>query len=195
MVRPLMRRIPLIAAQLAAGAHLLAGAALAAEHGAEHAESVGQQLLWPSLNFLIYIAILRFCIVRFVNPALRARSAEVEGQLQKAASDIAGAKSDLGVREERRRGIAAEQKLIRERLEQEGQRVAEEIVRNGALAAEQARADVQKKVEQELKRATTEVRELVVEGAAKRAREILRTSLSRDDDKRLRQEAINGLFE
>jgi F0F1-type ATP synthase membrane subunit b/b' len=160
--------------------------------GGEHAEV---SLLWPTLNFFIYLAILGYCIRRLVNPALRARAAEVDDLLQRAARDIAAAAEELGLRQERRRGIAQEQQLIRERLEQDGERIAREVLKNGEHAAAAVRADVGKKVERELKKAAAEVRQQVVEGAAKRARDVLRRSLAPDDDRRLRQEAINGLFE
>ena len=163
------------------------------DHGA--APHHGPSLLWPTLNFIIYVTLFIIALKKFINPALKARAVEIEQQLQKASRDIAAAEAELSEREARRRGIAQEQQLIRDRLMQEGERIAKEVLRNGEAAAAEARANVGKKAGRELAKATSEVRQLVIQGSSKRARELLRESLTRDDDRRLRQEAINSLFE
>lgn len=178
------------------GASVTEAFAAAAEHGEAHgAGSPLAHLLWPTVNFCIYLGIVVYVVKRMVNPALKARALEIEAMLQKAHHDIAAADQELQSRLTRKAGISQEQQLVRDRLSHDGQRIAEEIVKNAELSAQQIRNDVQKKVDEELKRASAEVRGLVVEGSSKRARQILRETLSKDDDRRLRQEAINGLFE
>lgn len=165
-----------------------------AGEAAHHEEPTIASLVWPTINFLIYLGLIGYAYAKFIAPALLARAAGIEAHLKKAASVISEAERDLYNLENSLKDIESEQQAIRERLATEGAQIAATIVKNAEVAAAGMKKDVSRRIARELAQAQAEVREQVIQNASRLARTKISEGLSADDDHRLRQEAIRGLL-
>jgi F0F1-type ATP synthase membrane subunit b/b' len=165
----------------------------AADHGA-HAPAELSSLWWTTLNFLIFAFIMGRLYKKYGRPALLSRAATFEQHVKKAAQVLDDAERELRDVEERLQAILDEQREIRERLVREGTQVAAQIVAQAEQSALAVRSDVGRRIERELSAATADVREQVIARATEVARRKLASGLSEEDDSRLRQDAVRGLF-
>ena len=165
-----------------------AGGARAAHHAAG-IDSLG----WPLVNFLLYAFIFRYLYKRLGAPALLDRAASFEQHLKRAGQTLDDAEQDVVSLRRRLKGIHEEQTALRERLAGEGVLIADRLIVQAEEAAVSMKNDVARRIARELHAATSEVKQSAIVRATELAREELRT-LSEQDDYRLRQEALKGLF-
>jgi len=170
--------------------------ALAAEptEAAHHAPATIATLAWPAVNFLIYFSLMVHFYKKYGRPALLSRAATFDQHIKKAAQVLEDAERDLRKAEERLQTISDEQTEIHERLVHEGTQVAAQIISQAEQSALGIRGDVGRRIERELSAATSDVREQVIARATELARKKLATTLSEEDDSRLRKDAVRGLF-
>ena len=190
-------RIAAAGAKCAAAVSILSAlpaVALAAGHGAQAhgpAPTIGS-LIWPAVNFAIYLIVMVYLYRRLVRPALKVRAVDFEQRLRKAAQSFQEADREHSLLDERLREIEIEKQEIKDRLTKEGTQMAAQVL----VAAEQSGAhmmqDVGRRIERELQKARAEVRQEVINRATAAARKQLE-AVSAADDLRLRQEAIRGV--
>lgn len=163
--------------------------------GGAHGPSLGvESLLWPLVNFLIYLGILIYAYNRLVKPALYERSRQVVEKINKAAAVRLTAEEELKEVEERLRTIEGEKQEIREQLLVEGRNGVKEILKNAEQSAVSMRRDSERRMASDLGQAYNEIRKQIIKQAAERARRHLEAKLSPDDDYRLRQEALRAIL-
>lgn len=181
---------------LALNAPLLAFAAEhASEHSAgEHAPADISTLWWPTVNFLIFAFLMMRFYRKWGRPALLSRAATFEQHVKRAAQVLEDAERELRNAEERLQSISDEQNEIKERLAREGTQVAAQIVAQAEQSAASIRDDVSRRIERELSAATADVREMVISRATQAARKKIASTLTEEDDSRLRNDAVRGLL-
>lgn len=168
--------------------------ALAVEGHGHHEPAQISNLLWPAVNFTIYALIIRSIFKKMVGPALLARAASFEQSFKHAAQVLEDAERELRQVQLRLKDIRKEQDALRERLSDEGSHIAGEVVAQAEQTAAGIRKDISRRIERELHVATSDVKQQVIRRATELARVELEKSLSEQDDYRLRQEAVKGLF-
>ena len=151
-----------------------------AEH--EHVPSVND-LLFPAINFAVYLVI----VVRFVIPAMRdylrqRRSAAVEAASQ-ASEALAQAERTVAANKQRLARVATEADQIKEDIlaiaTRHGQRVVTEAEESGVRRL----ADARLMAEQERRRALAEIRSEVATAAVGMAEQKIRTVLTPADQR------------
>lgn len=165
--------------------------AFAAEH---HEEEFGvDSLIWPAVNFFLYVSLMVYLYKRFVRPLLVSRAAVFEQHLQKAAGVLEDAERELGRAEHRLREIETEQKEIRNRLTADGEHLAARLIEQAHENAAAIKRDVARRIEQETSQAQSEIRQLVIQRATGLARQALERGISPEQDRRLRDQTLKAL--
>ncbi|MGH7821463.1 MAG: hypothetical protein ACREQ9_16995 [Candidatus Binatia bacterium] len=152
-------------------------------HGEHHAPGIGD-LLWPVLNFTLFLGLL----ARFVWPTIRGsvieRRRRIEGEIA-AADHVAGeAGAELAAIEKLRSTQKEEGERIVKQLRAEGEQERAALVAAARRTAERLREDARRLGEQEAARAAHEIRREIAARAAARAAEILRQRIAAADEQR-----------
>ena len=174
----------------AAATILIANVALAAEeaghhaaaaHGAEHhAPSIGE-LLFPAINFAIFLVI----VVRFVIPAMRdylqRRHEETATAAREAADALAAAERSVGGVRGRLAAIATERETITRDLVAMATTQSERAREQAEVTGQRRVRDAAVLADQERRRALAEVRAETAARATALAEKRIRGALSPDD--------------
>ena len=163
-----------------------------AGHGAVHHPGIGE-LLWPVLNFILFVALL----VRFLRGPLgeffRERTTRVRAALEAGSRARQEAEA---VRAALARDVA-ELPALRERLRADLRAAAERerqtILESGRLAAEHIRSDARLLAEHEVTAARDALRVEVIDEAVRLATALLRTTIRRDDHDRFVREFVSTI--
>lgn len=152
-------------------------------------------LLWPAVNFILYVIAGIFLYRKYAAPLLRARSIQVEQELRKVVADLADAVRALTTVRNRLVNLDNEKLEIIAHYRNEGQKMAEVIVSNARKAADRMTIDVGRHIEHEFSQAKKETRRELLFLATKKAKEKLERGLSASDDRRLREQVLRQLEE
>lgn len=163
-------------------------------HGADHHAAGIETLVWPAVNFALYVLLLAFLYRRFVDPALKARAASFDQQYRRAVVALEEAERELRQAQARFDGIAEEQAQIRARFDAEAVLLSKDILEAARRTAQQIEQDVSRRIESERAKVVDALRQEAVQRATTLARTRLERTLSEDDDFRLRHETLRGLF-
>ena len=121
-------------AALANIAVAVAPAFAGAPHGDGHHPSMLEQLTWPSVNFVLYVLLIRYLYKRLGAPALKSRSIQVEQHLSRSAAELLAIEAELSQAKDRIARFEVERQEVLQDLEQDGVRLA-------AAAREAAQAE------------------------------------------------------
>ena len=174
---------------LSLSAFLVSAPAFAAE-AEEHAASVSE-LLFPLINFLIFL----FLIYKFVLPLAR-------DYFNKRRADIAAAVSEGEEAKRKGEALLAEYRSrlarlgdelgsIRDALRADGEREKAKLLAETAETAERIKADADFLADQEVRLARQELRKEIVESAERTAEGLLRENLTDADQKRIVNEFVS----
>ena len=155
-----------------------------AEEAEEHAASAGE-LIFPALNFLIFL----YLIYRFVLPMAR-------DYFNKRRADIAAAVNEGEEAKRRGEALLAEYRghlarlgdelaAIRNALAADGEKEKAQLLAEAAETAQRIKADADFLAEQETRLARQELRVEIVERAAATAERLVRENLTPADQKRI----------
>lgn len=150
-------------------------------------------LIWPMVNFLIFIGILLRIYRKNLRRLIAERSAQVAKHMQRSAEELRVADAELLVVRSRLASLDEEKALLLKELEEEGDRVAQRIVVEAKRSADNLEGDSARRIERDLDQAKREIKREIVELAAERAKQMLRERLSREDDRMLRRDALLAL--
>lgn len=152
-------------------------------------------LMWPSVNFVLFVVAAIFLYRKYAASLLRARSIQVEQELRRVAADLAAAVRELTTVRNRLVNIDHEKSEIIAHYRIEGQKMAEVIVSNAMKTADRMALDVGRHIEHELNQAKKETRRQILLLATKKAKGKLEKGLSANDDRRLREQVLRQLEE
>jgi F-type H+-transporting ATPase subunit b len=189
----LKRKIPLniltiVSAALVANPNI-------AHAASDHAAAAGvETLIFPIINFTLFAFAVVYLYRKYGAPILMERRVQFETRLNSSQRLLVQAEQDLAAVSDRLASFDEERQEILTSLKREGEAMAEQILRNAQANAEAIDRDGKRRAEREYQQAVGELRRLVVEQASQKARRKLEQNLSAEDDRRLRQAAINSLF-
>src|SRR5438874_13038986 len=160
------------------------------QHAVHHA-TVGD-LLWPTLNFVIFVAVL----VHFLRaPAVeyfRARTARLREALQTGARARAEAQALRAALARDVENLPALRAQLRADLRATAERECEALLALGRAAAERIRTDARLLAEHEFAAARAALRAEVIEEAVRQATALIRQAIRPEDQERLVREFVVG---
>lgn len=166
--------------------------AWAAGGGGHHAPSISD-VIWPTVNFLIYA----FIIAKYVVPALRgflkSRREEVIATMSQASAKKAAAEALVNEYKTKLAGVDREVQTLQAALREEGERDKAKLIGDANAMAAKIKADTQLLADQEVKMARQRIREELALQAEANARTLLQRNLSADDQNRLADEFIQSI--
>lgn len=153
------------------------------EHAGEHHAPTVDQLLFPAINFAIYL----FIVVRFVIPAmreyLRRRHSDVVQSQTESNTALTRAQADLAASKTRFAGLQDEAEGIRQDLIAIARRQAERLKAQAEDTGARRLADAALLAEQERRRAMASLRSELALSASRLAEERVRKALTADDQR------------
>ncbi len=167
----------------------LAWAAPAAE-AEEHAASVGE-LLFPLINFLIFLYLIKQFVVPLARDYFKSRREGVAQSIREA--DEAKQRADALARDFRNRlaKLAEEIRAVRELFRDEAEKEKAKLLAEAGEIAERIKADADFLGEQEVRLARQELRREIVDAARAAAEKIIRENVTAEDQKRMVAEFLS----
>lgn len=166
--------------------------ASSAAGGEEHAASV-TQLLFPVINFLIFLYLVKRFALPLVRSHLRSRRDEIVTALAEAEESKRSAEALVRDYRARLARIREESQRLRAELVAEGERERAKLLSEAGDLATRIKADADFLAEQEVKLARQKLREEMARSAEATAHRLLRAGLEPADQKRLVEEFLSGV--
>jgi F-type H+-transporting ATPase subunit b len=172
--------VPLMAAE---------GSAEEAHHQGAHAPNV-TELLFPAINFAIFVVI----VIKYVIPAmreyLRRRAQDVTAVITESSAALADAEALMSSTRARSDSVATERESIRRDLVASATRQGERLREQAEETGKRRLTDAALVAEQERRRAWQEVRAEVATRATELAESRLRDALSANDQREFAQQFL-----
>jgi F-type H+-transporting ATPase subunit b len=153
-----------------------------AAHGEGHAPGIGS-LLFPAINFAIYVFIVVWFVIPALRDFLRRRGDDIVSAARESASALAVAEKKLADAKQRQNGLAAERETLRRDLVAAETRQAERLQVDAVASGKRRVADAGVVADQERQRALADVRAEIAALATEIAESRLRSALSADDQR------------
>jgi F-type H+-transporting ATPase subunit b len=162
----------------------------AAEEG--HGERVPSisDLVFPVINFLLFVFILYRYVIPTVRDALRQRREKITLALEEAKRAKEEAERLRQDYEQKIAGLAAEQEKIREQALEAAERERGRIVEEARQMAERVKNEVQQIAQREVEEARRTLRQEVANQAVRMATELLQSRLMQTDHRRFVQDLV-----
>lgn len=171
------------------------------EHGAaaeEHHEKTYFGIpgwILKILNMVLFIGVLVYFIAGPAKKAFRERGEAIRRANEEAKERRAKADRMASDIQARLAAVEAEVVAIRERAEAEGERQKRELIAAAEAESQKILANARSEVDNRLKHARTELTEYAGQLASERAAEILRETITDQDQKKLFQESLREVGE
>jgi F-type H+-transporting ATPase subunit b len=167
----------------------LAWAAPAVE-AEEHAASVGE-LIFPLVNFLIFLYLIKRFVLPFARDYFKSRREGIAQSIREA--DEAKQRADALVRDYKNRlaKLTEEIRSIREALRAEGEREKAKLLAEAGEIAQRIQADADFLADQEVRLARQELRRAIVAAARAAAERLIQQNLTAADQKRMVAEFLS----
>ena len=164
--------------------------AASAVEAEEHAASVGE-LIFPLVNFLIFLYLIKRFVLPLARDYLKSRREGIAQSIREA--DEAKQRADALLRDYKNRlaRLAEEIQAIREALRAEGEREKAKLLAEAKEIAERIKADADFLAEQEVRLARQELRREIVDAARAAAEKLIQNNLTVADQKRMVAEFLS----
>ena len=161
------------------------------EHGAHTAPGLGD-LLWPTLNFIIFVAVL----VRFLRGPVveyfRARTTRLRDALEAGSRARAAAAALRATIARDMEQLPALRQRLRDDMRAAAEVEAESLVAVGRRAADRIRADARLLADQEVAAARHALRAETIEEAIRQATALIRRVVQPEDQHRFVRDFVAG---
>jgi F-type H+-transporting ATPase subunit b len=178
---------------------LLAGVAAASEaaHGGGHGISSEklQDLLWRTVNFVVFAAILIKLVAKPAKKFFGDRSQDVATTLEDLAAKQAAAEAAIKAAETRLHEVAKEREKIIQQFIAEGEMEKAKILDKAELVAERIKEMAAFTIQQETKKAAQDLREEVVGLATQMATDMIKEKATYADQQGLVEEYLKKVVE
>jgi len=162
----------------------------AAEEGhGEHVPSISD-LVFPVINFLLFVFILYRYVIPTVRDALRQRREKITLALEEAKRAKEEAERLRKDYELKLAGLAAEQEKIREQALEAAEQERERIVEEARQMAERVKSEVQQIAQREVEEARRTLRQEAANQAVRIATELIQSRLTQTDHRRFVQDLV-----
>ncbi len=170
---------------------LWASSAAAAE---EHAASV-TEVIFPLINFLIFLYLIKRFLLPLIRSHLRSRREEIVSALGEAGESKKAAEAMVREYRERLAGLGEESGRIQEELRADGERERTKLLREAEELASKMKADTDFLAEQEIKLARQKLRQEIARIAQAAAQKLIQNHLTPADQQRLVEEFLSEVGE
>lgn len=162
----------------------------AAEEGhGEHVPSISD-LVFPVINFLLFVFILYRYVIPTVRDALRQRREKITLALEEAKRAKEEAERLRKDYELKLAGLAAEQEKIQEQALEAAERERRRIVEEARQMAERVKSEVQQIAQREVEEARRTLRQEAANQAVRIATELVQSRLTQTDHRRFVQDLM-----
>jgi F-type H+-transporting ATPase subunit b len=162
----------------------------AAEEGhGEHVPSISD-LVFPVINFLLFVFILYRYVIPTVRDALRQRREKITLALEEAKRAKEEAERLRKDYEQKLAGLAAEQEKIQEQALEAAERERRRIVEEARQMAERVKSEVQLIAQREVEEARRTLRQEAANQAVRIATELIQSRLTQTDHRRFVQDLV-----
>jgi F-type H+-transporting ATPase subunit b len=173
---------------------LLAGAAAASEaahggHGAIDPAKI-QELIWRTVNFVVFAAILIKLATKPLKNLFAQRSQDVATTLEDLEAKLTEATAAVKTEETRLAEVAQEREKIIQQYMAEGEMERAKILDKANLVAERIKEMAALSIQQETKKATQELREEIVGMATQMATDMIKEKATYADQQGLVEEYL-----
>ena len=170
-----------------------AASAWASAAGAEHHTPPISDVIFPTLNFLIYVFILVKFALPLVRSFLQSRHEEVLSAITLASAKKQQAEALVRDYQTKLAGLDKETEAIQTEMRDEGEREKSKLLSEARALALKIKDDAQFLAEQEVKIARQKIREEMANHAEATARELVQSNLTAADQSRLVQDFIQDI--
>ena len=161
------------------------------EHG-EHAGIDAKTLALQLLNFGVLLFLLIWFGGRALNRAFRSRHQQLKAEIESAASQRALAEQRFREQDARLANLEQELAALRAAVHEEGERERARLLAGAEEKAKRIQDETRFQLDQQVKEAELRLRAEVASTAIKLADELLKRSVSPDDERRLAQDFAQG---
>jgi len=165
------------------------------EHGAEHGESAGFSVGTFALqlfNFGILLFLLIWFGGRAMNKSLRARHEQLKGDINESARLRDEATRKFKAQDQRVEDLEKEVAALRASMKQDAEREQARLMEGARERAKRISDDMRFQLNQQVKEAESSLRAEVASASVKLAEELVRKSLTTEDERRLAREFVAG---
>lgn len=178
---------------------LLAGAAAASEaahggHGAIDPAKI-QELIWRTVNFVVFAAILIKLLAKPAKNFFAQRSQDVATTLEELEAKLAEATAAVKTEETRLGEVAQEREKIIQQYMAEGEMEKAKILDKANMVAERIKEMAALSIQQETKKATHDLREEIVGMATQMATDMIKEKATYADQQGLVEEYLKKVVE
>ncbi len=147
--------------------------------------------LQKTFNFVILFALLYWLLAAKVKEFFTGRRAEIKESLEKSAERKTEAEKKYREYSEKIDKASTEIDGIIDMIKAQGVTEKQKIIEDAERTAKKMKEDAQARIEQEMKKATEELKAQSVELSVKMAEEILKRSITKDDHQTMVKEYID----
>jgi F-type H+-transporting ATPase subunit b len=156
----------------------------------------GSAALWKgwglkTFNFVVLIGLLYWLLASKIKDFFAGRRSEIKEDLEKAVERKAEAEKKYREYSEKIDKASTEIDGILEMIKAQGVAEKQKIIEDGERTAKKMKEDAQARIEQEMKKATDDLKAQSVTLSVKMAEEILKRSITKDDHKAMVEDYIN----
>jgi len=148
-------------------------------------------LVKKAFNFFVLMGLLYWLLASKIKDFFVGRRAEIKEDLEKAVERKSEAEKKYREYSEKIDKASAEIDGILEMIKAQGVTEKKKIIEDAERTAAKMKEDAQARIEQEMKKATDELKLQVVDLSVKMAEDILKRSITQDDHKSLVKEYID----
>lgn len=172
---------------------LSVGIALASGGEAEggHEGNPWLDLVKKSFNFFVLMGLLYWLLASKIKDFFVGRRADIKDDLEKAVERKVEAEKKYKEYSEKIDKASTEIDGILEMIKAQGVAEKKKIIEDAERTAKKMKEDAQARIEQEMKKATDELKAQAVDLSVKMAEEILKRSVTQDDHKSMVKEYID----
>lgn len=167
--------------------------AFASSKGAAHAPEIGS-LFWPTMNFVLYIALMTFLYGKFARPALRTQRTDLETKVVKIQNEHDMLNKELDQLKEQLVGIDQEKSKLVAELEVEARAMADLIIAGANKKAERIKLEAGNRVASDKVRLEQDVKSELLKRVVNKVSTKLRDNFSEKEDSNYIKSFLSSAF-
>jgi F-type H+-transporting ATPase subunit b len=160
-----------------------AGHGAAAAHGGGETTARLLDLLYRSINFIIFFVVLVFLLRKPLKQAMTNRRESIRTELEELEAKKEQAKKEYQALEKRIANIKEEREVILAEFKAEGEKEQKKIIDNAQKVASRIVEQAQATIQQEIQKANLALRQDLADMAVQMAEEIIKKNITENDQK------------
>lgn len=161
-------------------------------HGAGHTPPSIDTLLWPAVNFTLYLFCMIYFFKKLAKPILKDYRIELEGSVTKQQNEKNMLQSEYDQLSEKLSNISEEKQEIVSELEKDGRDLANTILSAANQQAEKVSLSSKRRYELEAQKVSGEVKKTLMNKVVSKVKSQIATSFSADDDLKFIKSSIQA---